>query len=302
MIAQHTAGTLYLANGIYVDNNGNNNTSLTGSNSPTYTITVPPVLVQEVVTVPASMNTGVAFTVTITGNANDTFNITQAGVTVLSGQLDANGKYSYTNPTGFDTAGSYLYSVAFTATGHVINKTITVSQAAPPAPVYTNAVTGYPASIQVNTPFTVQCAGTPGDTILIVGWNAPPAVSGVIGSNGIATISVSPINQAVACLFTVTYGSGYRTTFTVNATAPNINETIIGPSSVLVNQPYNVSIVGGTPNDTFTITGAYSASGQLLADGTFNWIGLTQTSPGTVTAVVTFASTGHIRTYTVTVQ
>ena len=303
LIAQNTAGTLYIAGSIYVDNGGNNNTSITGPKSDNYVIAVPPsapVLIAETITVPTSMNTNVPFTFTIKGNANDTFVITQGGTTVLSDKLDASGNYTYNNSTGFVTAGTYVYVTTFTATKHVFNNTIAVTAAAPPVPVYTNAISGYPSSIEINRPFTVQVTGTPNDTVFFVSLFMP-SVTVTIGANGTASATLM-VTRIGGIIVNATFSSGPSKTFPITVTANGVSEVITGPSSVMVNQPYDVSITGGAPGDTFFLTGGVVGNGVLDGSGSYHWTGLVQTAPNPNLAItVAFTSTGHTRNYNLTV-
>lgn len=84
--------------------------------------------------------------------------------------------------------------------------------------------------------------------------------------------------------------------------SPVYNETVTGPSSVNVGYAnFNIALDGGAPNTGFSWTGSTTGSGTLNASGSATVLFGAGAAPGAYSYTITFAATGRVITYNVTV-
>jgi hypothetical protein len=84
--------------------------------------------------------------------------------------------------------------------------------------------------------------------------------------------------------------------------SPVYNETVTGPSSVNAGYAnFNIALAGGAPNTGFSWTGSTTGSGTLNASGSATVPFGTGAAPGAYSYTITFAATGRVITYNVTV-
>ena len=84
--------------------------------------------------------------------------------------------------------------------------------------------------------------------------------------------------------------------------SPVYNETVTGPSSVNAGYAnFNIALDGGAPNTGFSWTGSTTGSGTLNASGSATVPFGGGAAPGAYSYTITFAATGRVITYNVTV-
>jgi len=99
------------------------------------------------------------------------------------------------------------------------------------------------------------------------------------------------------------YGLSTETgpTITVPPPPPSYNEIVSGPSTVYVNQSFNVNLSGGAPYATVQWSGAASGSATLDGSGNGVFAGVSFSSIGTYNFTFVFGVTIDVRTYSVQV-
>jgi len=300
-----TEGTEFRAVRVYSDSGLSNQIGYVAfsisdtSTSPVY---------NESVSGPSVVNVGYAnFSVSLTGGAPNT-GYSWTGRTSGSGTL--NGAGAADIPFGVGAAaGSYSFTVTFAATGNVRTYSITIA-ASPSYGTYGWSPAGPVANGTVAT-FVAEAVNAVGLSYGMTTINngvQGPTITGTITSNpqtiftSISVIYNPSINPYG--IFYITGVSGtVSATIVVNAPAPPpvvYNEVLSGPSTVVVNVPFSMTISGGAPNTGFTWSGDATGSASLDGSGSGTFSNVVVPTARSYSWTFVFAGSGNSRTYSVT--
>lgn len=193
--------------------------------------------------------------------------------------------------------GTQVATASYTSATATVDITITASLSSPGlsisiSPSTFNVNSNSAVTATTNSPGAITY--TSNNTGVVVVGAGTGALTGVAA--GTATITAS--QQASG-----TYTSATATanvTITAVVTPPPNNESISGPSQVYINEVFSITLSGGVPNTTATYSGAASGTVTLSGTGSYTFSNLSIASAQTQNWTVTFNSTGHVRSYSVT--
>ena len=185
-----------------------------------------------------------------------------------------------------------------------------------PPRVYNEIING-PLTSMVNTAFSVSVSdGVPLSSVSWTLGGGGQTLSANLDSNGGGVFNQVGVgaNYLAPGTYTWTFtfsGTGHTRTYT--HTVQNYNEYISGPGTTTENSAFSVNLYGGVPNTSFSWTVSVNggAPGGSLTNnldsggnGAFNQVGVgaNYLPAGIYTYTFTFNATGHVRTYTHTVQ
>jgi hypothetical protein len=152
-----------------------------------------------------------------------------------------------------------------------------------------------PSSLLAQTSYDIYVLGGQGGTFF--SYSGYSSGAGYLDTNG--TGLFAGVMWPYAGTFTYNFSfpsTGHTRTFTASVGA---NEIFVNSTTPQANVAYDVAIRGGIPGDSFTYSGSASGSGSIDANGEAVFAGLSFPS-GTYTFNFHFNSSGHNRTYSVT--
>lgn len=257
---------------------------------------------------PTEVQTGVATNIVLSGGAPNT-SFTVSGRNVQTGEVVGSGIGS------FDSSGQYLFSGAVFNTPDTFEYTIVPGddsftrtlqiQAVTPTPVYDPVVTIEPSTVELyevfrvrirngkpNSSFSATMTGslTNGST-----WGPNNVGSGLLDTSG-NWLSNPGIHTGTGTFETTVYFEDniIRQANTLIVVEPAVTYQVSAsyPSSVQTNEVFSLTISGAAPNDTIYWSGYNSGSGQVDANGSFTFTGLSFPSAGTYGWTITTNSSG----------
>ena len=241
-------------------------------------------------------------TMAVGGQAAISYTSRSTGAVTYTSSNSGIASISGSTVTGI-SAGTAIITGTQVATGTYTSATATVDITITPSlssPGLSISIS--PSTFNVNSNSTVTATTNSPGSIVYSSSNTSVVVVGA-STGALTGVSVGTATITAAQYASGTYTSATATAnVTITAPAPVVtyNESISGPSQVYINQTFDITLTGGAPNTTATYSGLTTGTVTLNSTGTYTFTNNQLPSAQTQTWSVTFNSTGHVRSYTVT--